>query len=232
MGKNVTHYEGSEAAGGGSHRPFSRFLSEIPEEMFIIPALLFGLLFAFGSRWLAKKILPEIGSGNGALDRDFSSELGITDGRLSGMPVKYKWIPEARRKHPASLDIEFTVANPRNARLYVHKEGSFSRPLASLPPEITAPPLMDSRGFVLRLEPRDALTDDALNKLDEAMAPFCDAGLYEARLAGDKFFFSVIRGETYEIAEAKPLLARGAKAAALFEAPPDTGPERAGLEKI
>jgi len=210
------NYEGSEAVSGGPHRALSNFLSDIPEEMFLIPALLFGLLFAFGSRWLAKKILPDIGAGNGALDRDFSSELGITDGRLSGMPVKYKWMPELRRRHPASLDIEFTVANPRNARLYVHKEGAFSKPLASLPPKIIAPPLMDSHGFILRLEPRDALSDDAVYKLDEAMAPFCAAGLYEARLAGDKFFLSVIRGETYEIAEAKLLLAHGAKAAALF----------------
>lgn len=185
-------------------------------ELLVVPGILLGLLAAGLTIWLTRKLVPRgMGEDKGFLGEEFSAALGITDGRLSGVPVKYKWVPVVRRRHPASLDLEFTVNNPGNLRLRVYKEGAFNKPLGALPAPAETPRLIESCGFTLRAEPQGALTACA-DALDRAISPFCPAGLYEAGLEGDKFSISAVRNVTYEIEEAKFLLECGLKAAQLF----------------
>jgi hypothetical protein len=184
--------------------------------LLVAQGLLLGLLVAGFTIWVTRKLVPrDMGADKGFLGTEFSAALGITDGRLSGIPVEYKWIPVVSRRHPASLDLEFTVNNPNNIRLRVFKEGAFNKPLGALPPQAETPRLIESCGFVLRAEPQGAVAANA-GALDKAVSPFCAAGLYEAILEGNKFSFSAVRNVTYEIEEAKFLLDCGLKAALLF----------------
>lgn len=228
MGENFVKYEGYEgpartqsrtSADGGLQGKLSTLIDDYPWAA-LVPAAIFGIGVTLGLRWLAKKI------AGGAIGEDeedfltgeFSSALGIQNGTLSGLPVKYKWLPvhRGRRGHPASLDLEFTVRNIRGARLRIHKEGPFNKPLASLPPEIQAPPVIESHGYVLRLEPAGALGAEGAKVLDRTIPLLCAAGLYEVILQDDKFSASVIRSKTYEVEETKALLAAAAEAARLF----------------
>lgn len=228
MSETVIRYEGYEgpartesrtAANGGLSGKISTFIDDYPWSL-LLPAAVFGIGITLGLRWLAKKTLGgDVGEDeDDFLTSGFSAELGIRDGAFSGMPLKYKWLParHGRRGHPASLDLEFTVNNPRGARMRVHKEGAFNRPLGSLPPEIQTPPAIESHGFVLRLDPPDILNRETAGVLDKAVPPLCAAGLYEAVLEGNKLSVSVIRTATYEIEETKVLVEAAAQAARLF----------------
>lgn len=228
MGENIVRYEGYEgpartqsrtAADGVLPWKLDTFVDDYPWAM-LVPAAIFGIGVTLGLRWLARKIAGgDIGEDAGDfLTAEFSSVLGIQNGAYSGLPLKYKWLPErhGRRGHPASLDLEFTVRNPRGARLRVHKEGPFNKPLAILPPVIQAPPAIESHGYVLRLEPPEALGGEGAKVLDRTIPLLCAAGLYEVILKDDKFSVSVIRSATYELEEAKALLAAAAEAARLF----------------
>jgi len=228
MGENIVKYEGYEgpartesrtAADGVLPWKLDTFVDDYPWAM-LVPAAVFGIGVTLGLRWLARKLAGgDIGEDAGDfLTAEFSSVLGIQNGAFSGLPLKYKWLParHGRRGHPASLDLEFTVRNPRGARLRVHKEGPFNKPLAALPPLIQAPPVIESHGFVLRLEPAEALDAAGIRTLDRTIPPLCAAGLYEVILKDGKFSVSVIRSATYELEEAKALLAAAAEAARLF----------------
>lgn len=185
-------------------------------ELLVVPGILLGLLAAGLIIWLTKKLVPgDMGEDKGFLGAEFSAALGIVDGRMSGVPVKYKWVPAVRRRHPASLDLEFTVGNPNNVRLRIYKEGAFNKPPGALPAPAETPRLIGSCGFVMRAEPQGVLPACA-DALDKAVSPFCPAGLYEARLEGNKFSISAVRSVTYEIDETKFLLECGLKAAQLF----------------
>lgn len=182
----------------------------------VAAGLLLGLLVAGFTIWVTRKLVPrDMGVDKGFLGTEFSAALGIIEGRLSGIPVEYKWIPVVSRRHPASLDLEFTVKNPNNLRLRIYKEGAFNKPLGALPAPSETPRLIEACGFVLRAEPQGAVAACA-DALDKAVSPFCAAGLYEARLEGNKFSVSAVRNVTYEIEEAKFLLDCGLKAALLF----------------
>jgi|GEM_PF-2859649 len=228
MAENFVRYEGYEgpartesrtAADGGLQAKISKFTDDYPWAL-LAPAAVFGIGVALGLRWLADKLAGgDIGEEDGDfLTGEFSAELGVRDGSFSGLPLKYKWIPvvHGRHGHPASLHFEFTVGNPRGARLRIHREGIFSTPLASLPPEVLAPPLIESHGYSLRLEPAGALSPEGLRALDKAIPPLCAAGLYEVVLGDGKFSVSAIRNNTYELEETKTLLAAAAEAARLF----------------
>lgn len=228
MAENFVRYEGYEgpartesrtAADGGLQAKLFKFTDDYPWAV-LAPAAIFGIGVTFGLRWLAKKLAGgAIGEEDGDfLTGEFSAELGVRDGAFSGLPLKYKWIPakHGRRGHPASLDLEFTVNNTRGARLRIHREGIFNTPLASLPPEVLAPPVIESHGYTLRLEPAEALSPEGLRALDKAIPPLCAAGLYEVILAEGKFSVSAIRNTTYELEETKALLAAAAAAARLF----------------
>lgn len=228
MADNFVRYEGYEgpartesrtAADGGLQAKIFKFTDDYPWAV-LVPAAVFGIGVTFGLRWLAGKLTGgAIGEEDGDfLTGEFSSELGVRDGAFSGLPLKYKWVPamHGRRGHPASLDLEFTVGNPRGARLRIHREGVLNTPLASLPPEILAPPVIESHGYSLRLEPAGALSPEGLRALDKAIPPLCAAGLYEVVLGDGKFLVSAIRNTTYELEETKALLAAAAEAARLF----------------
>lgn len=224
MAENIVRYEGSETVEApGSHwEPIIVKEDNLPLQVGI--GITLGLTVTALIYWASKKttdwLAPDIGDNpDDFLTAEFSAQLGILNGALAGMPVKYKWLPVSRsrrRGHPASIDIELKVNNPRGARLRVHKEGPFSKPMGSLPPEIETPPLTESLGFVIRMEPEGALDSAAMKGLDSAFHALCAGDLYEARLEKDTFFFSLIRNATYEIEEAKALMAAAARAAALF----------------
>lgn len=196
--------------------------TELVAAVGIVLGLVLSYLMIRGSRALIDIIAPDIGTDkDDFLTKEFSAQLGVSGGALAGMPVKYKWLPRVNSRfrrpgHPASIDAEFTVANPSGARLRVHKEGMFNAPLGSLPEKIQPPPLLESYGYVLRLEPPDALSPEALTALDAAAKKLCAAELYDASLEGGKFSFSVIRRQTYEIEESREILEAGAAIASLF----------------
>lgn len=220
MGETVVRYEGVETADG---RPpesaFHKFFKDMPEEYMLVPGILTGLLLTlvmvFGTKRILRTLLPDIGSGEGELGEDFSAALGVIGGRAGGVPVKYNWVPALRGKHPAVLNMEFTVENPRGARLHLHKEGLLNLPLGSLAAAVQAPPRLEACGYVLRLEPPELLADLA-GPLEAELEALCAAGLYEARLEGHDFSAQVSRRETIELEESRQLMQRAAAAAALF----------------
>lgn len=227
MGEEIVRYEGYEGpartqsgtTADGLLTKVFKFTDDYPWAV-LVPAAVFGIGVSLGLRWLANRLAggaPGEDPGD-FLTSEFSSQLGLMDGTFSGMPLKYKWLPVSRgsRGHPASLDLEFTVRNTGGARLRIHKEGPFNRPLASLPPEIQAPPMIESHGYTLRLEPAGALRPEAAAVLDRTIPPLCAAGLYEVILKEDKFSVSVIRNRTYDLEETKALLDAAAEAARLF----------------
>lgn len=220
MNENVVRYEGIETADG---RPpesaVAKFFRTMPEEYMLIPGILTGLLLTLatvvGTKRILKIILPDIGSGEGELGADFSAMLGVEDGRAGGVPVKYNWVPASPGKHPAALNMEFTVENARGVRLRVHKEGLLNLPLGPLAAPVQAPPRLEALGYVLRLEPPELLAELA-GPLEAQLEPLCAAGLYEARLEGHDFSAQVARAQTLEMEESRLLLRRAAAAAALF----------------
>lgn len=220
MKEIVERYEGSETAEG---RPpdsaMAKFFRDMPEEYMLVPGILLGLAITFvtvfGTRRILGRLLPDIGSGEGEFGEDFSAELGVKDGRAAGVPVKYNWVPAAQGKHPAVLNMEFTVENPRGVRLHLHKEGLLNLPLGSLAAKVQAPPRIEALGYVLRLEPPGLLAELGA-RLEAELEPLCAAGLYEARLEGRGFSAQVSRRETIELEESRLLMQRAAAAAALF----------------
>jgi hypothetical protein len=204
-------YTGADGAAHGS--TIADLILKVPDEYVLVLGILTGLAVAlmtiFGTRRILNFMLPDIGSGNSEIDKDFSAELGINDGLLAGLPVKCNWIPVVRGRHPALLSIDFTVRNPRGARMCIHREGVFSRPLGSLPAQVQAPPQIASNGYLLRLEPPDAL-QGADAKLDEAMGPVCAAGLYETTLEAATLSVTVYRNVTFELEESRRIFAQAA----------------------
>lgn len=214
---------GSYQAPGTSPIMVTKDRTELVAAAGIALGLALTILIIWGSRALIGKIAPEVGEDeNDIVTKGFSAELGIVGGVLAGLPVKYHWRPRLesglrRTGHPASLDAEFTVGNPRGVRLHIHKEGVLNRPLASLPDLMRPPPpLLESYGYVLRLEPAGALSPEELEKLDKAAQTLCAAELYEAALEGGRFSFMVTRRTTYEMDESRAVMEAGAAIASLF----------------
>lgn len=222
MAENIVRYEGSETveAPGAHWEPIIVKEDNLPLQVGI--GITIGLLFTGLILWSSKKLLPDVGDDkDDSLTQGFSEALGIKGEAFRGIPLKYKW-KAARRGgfrrpgNPASIELELKVKNPRGVRIRAHKEGPFSSPVGFLPAEIETPPLTESMGFVIRMEPADALDQAGMKTLDEAVSVLCAGDLYDAKLEDNVFFFSLIRGMTYDTDESRRLLEAAARAAALF----------------
>ncbi|OIO03028.1 MAG: hypothetical protein AUJ51_05070 [Elusimicrobia bacterium CG1_02_56_21] len=217
MSENIVRYEGSEAVPSRHGNYAAAETSWL--DILAGPAL--AILLACFILWLIMKALRWLDKKDEFLEEGFNDVLGVKNGCVSGIPVKYEWIPVSTSRnhsHPAELDFEFTVKNPGGLRLAINKEGwlgPLSRPVGFYPPEAAIQPAwLEPLGFKLRWAPAEALP--AFSDKLKSLEPLIDGNLEEIRLEGNILHINFLSEVTYELPEAKRLIDAGVKAALLF----------------
>ncbi len=120
------------------------------------PHLLALVILSFAALFLGPMLYLRRISAAMRRAKEAAGRAAAGDGRVEGVPadVRVEETSGNSRRYGYSAYLNYTVSNPGNVWLVMHRAGWFNRPLAALPPVVDeVPPALAAAGFTLRFSP-------------------------------------------------------------------------------